>query len=133
MLTLEEAIAHCKEKAEENRFVASCYTHLDNKRVKAKHDDCLECAREHEQLAEWLTELKQRREADKWVITNERLPSDDEPYEVLCCDNHGEIMIGHPFADEESECGYSAENEGCFMYECIAWKLLPEPHKENDK
>ena len=72
----------------------------------------------------------EEKEADRWIPVSERLPDE---YEVLCCDNRKNIMIGHPFSDEDSECGYSAENEGCFMYECIAWKPLPEPYKENDK
>lgn len=37
MMTLDEAINHCEEKAR----------------------DCSECAKEHEQLAQWLKELKQ--------------------------------------------------------------------------
>ena len=67
---------------------------------------------------------------DEWIPVSERLPSDNEPCEVLCCDIRGEIMIGYPFMDDESVSGYSAENEGCFMYECIAWKPLPEPYKK---
>lgn len=39
MLTLDEAIKHCQEKA-----------------------DCSECGKEHKQLAEWLIELKQLKE-----------------------------------------------------------------------
>lgn len=59
MLTLDEAIKHCEEKARE----------LREQPFKIKMDiediaDCEECAEEHEQLAEWLTELKERREAD---------------------------------------------------------------------
>ena len=50
MLTLDEAIQHCKEQAAALRM-ASDY-------------GCDECAAEHEQLAEWLTELKQCREAE---------------------------------------------------------------------
>jgi len=73
---------------------------------------------------------KAERPQGEWIPVSERLPSDDEPYEVLCCDNHGEIMIGHPFADEYSECGYSAESECYSMYECIAWQPLPEPYKK---
>jgi hypothetical protein len=43
-MTLEEAIAHCEERA------------------KA---DCTECAKEHRQLAEWLKELKDLRKRYK--------------------------------------------------------------------
>lgn len=60
-MTIEDAIQHCKEVAEENRQYA-----LDFARVNI-YDSARTCqarAAEHEQLAEWLTELKQRREAD---------------------------------------------------------------------
>lgn len=59
MLTLDEAIKHCHEKARELRG-------LPFKEEMEIEDiaDCEECAEEHEQLAGWLTELKERREAD---------------------------------------------------------------------
>ena len=56
-MTLDEAIKHCEEKAEEKR--------KDYERAVALNipsDGCFECAREHEQLAEWLKELKDYRE-----------------------------------------------------------------------
>lgn len=40
-MTIEEAITHCENRAEA---------------------DCSECAKEHRQLAEWLKELKNKRE-----------------------------------------------------------------------
>jgi len=60
---LKEAIEHAKEKATElKREAESIYIKElgHTKEVKA----CLECASEHEQLAEWLTEL----EADRKLI-----------------------------------------------------------------
>lgn len=59
MLTLEEAIKHCHEKAEEIRK-ANEELPTD---CKLSEDLC-ECADEHEQLAGWLTELKERRDAE---------------------------------------------------------------------
>ena len=44
-MKLEEAITHCIEVAEKN-----------------EDQSCKECAKEHRQLAEWLTELKLYRE-----------------------------------------------------------------------
>ena len=55
MLTIDEAIKHCNDKAEELR----CDFHTKTNR--SDRNDCLECAKEHEQLAEWLTELKELR------------------------------------------------------------------------
>lgn len=49
MMTIDEAIRHCEEVAE-------------------KMNDC-ECAADHRQLAEWLTELKGLREENKVLIS----------------------------------------------------------------
>ena len=83
MLTLEQAIQHCKDKAkelrikaEQNRYMARekeiaedtgtvCKYFHSAEEFKKIEADCLECADEHEQLAEWLTELKERREAQE--------------------------------------------------------------------
>lgn len=65
-----------------------------------------------------------------WIPCSEKLPGDEDPYSVLCCDAHGEMLIAHPFKDERSNIGYSAESDECFMYDCIAWMLLPERYKE---
>ena len=58
MLSLEEAIIHCNEKAEELENEAKDweYSCLDWKHESEK---CKECAAEHRQLAGWLTHYKQ--------------------------------------------------------------------------
>ena len=76
-MTLDEAIKHCEEKAKELRQEAEhAKQYQDNKvqmlmGIKGIYDikvdltemnDCLKCANEHEQLAEWLKELKRYRE-----------------------------------------------------------------------
>ena len=65
----------------------------------------------------------------EWIPVSERLP---EQYSVLCCDKYGEIMVAHPFEDEGSDNGFSAESEECYMFNCVAWMPLPEPYKEAD-
>ena len=55
MLTLDEAIKHCEEKAEEQR--ERIITVL-NDVCEVYDPDCEKCAEEYEQLAEWLKELK---------------------------------------------------------------------------
>ena len=58
-MTLDEAIKHCKEKAEELREQAGFDTDSERYRMSEKEKaDCLECAKEHEQLAEWLKDYK---------------------------------------------------------------------------
>ena len=57
-MTLDEAIAHAREVAEDKR--ADADWKFRHGRLNA--DDCISCAEEHEQLAEWLEELKAYRE-----------------------------------------------------------------------
>ena len=55
MLSIDEAIAQAREVVENNRKTAEeCL--IFNQFQKA--DECVMCAEEHEQLAEWLEELK---------------------------------------------------------------------------
>lgn len=60
-MTLIEAIQHCEEVAQEKRY--------EYQECLAVHDtesamDCKKCGEEHEQLAEWLRELKAYKEAE---------------------------------------------------------------------
>ena len=65
----------------------------------------------------------------EWIPCKERLPKE---YKVLCCDIYKNCIVGHPFADDFASTGFSAENEGEFMYECVAWMSLPKPWKGAD-
>lgn len=60
-MTLDEAIQHCKEVAKESKAAALTYARENAYETAIS---CKACGQEHEQLAEWLTELKQRREAE---------------------------------------------------------------------
>lgn len=71
--------------------------------------------------------LKQEPKTGEWIPVSERLP---EEFFVLCCDNHGEMLIANPFECDASDTGFSAENNGCYMYNCIAWMPLPMPYRE---
>ena len=64
-----------------------------------------------------------------WIPVEERLPDNSE---VLCQDKYGEMMIGYPYKDEESETGFSAESDGCIMYDCIAWQPLPPKYEPKE-
>ena len=75
MMTLDEAIAHAEEKAEEL------------KRDSQKHniwvaEQCIKCAEEHEQLAEWLKELKALKENKGDLISREALR--EHARKVMC-------------------------------------------------
>lgn len=57
-MTLDEAIAHARKVAEENYLQGMlCHANPNDEEL----DGCIECAKEHEQLAEWLEELKELR------------------------------------------------------------------------
>ena len=64
MLSIDEAIAHAREVAEDKR--ADADWKFRHGRLNA--DDCISCAEEHEQLAEWLEELKALRLLLDWAI-----------------------------------------------------------------
>ena len=65
-MTLDEAIKHCEEVAEANDLAAETYeilaenNHNLYEKLTAETNSarCAECAADHRQLAEWLTELK---------------------------------------------------------------------------
>jgi hypothetical protein len=56
MMTLDEAIAHAEWKAK------NCFDWADKETYPP---DIRKCGEEHQQLADWLKELKQRREEDE--------------------------------------------------------------------
>lgn len=60
-LTLDEAIRHCLEVAEQNEKKAEYRPRMDYYDEIESRTDCLECAADHRQLAKWLTELKEAR------------------------------------------------------------------------
>ena len=72
MLSIDEAIAHAREVVEKQR------KDNDNCEYKAEYGckgcadyyskPCIECAEEHEQLEEWLEELKDYRDKNKMVV-----------------------------------------------------------------
>lgn len=64
-MTIDEAIAHAREVAEENRDRMTDKLGKDQVFEFAK---CIECAEEHEQLAEWLEELKAIKSDDNLIF-----------------------------------------------------------------
>ena len=61
-LTLKEAISHAKEVAEENyRQGMLCHANPNDEEL----DKCIECGKEHEQLAGWLEELRRYKDLEE--------------------------------------------------------------------
>lgn len=127
MMTLDEAIKHCEEVAEEKEKEAwEAQLQEEYKTIKS----CKECARDHKQLAEWLKELKQLREQTKWIPCSERLPKEDEyigdVYKYyLIQDEYGDMYVAHL-----SSVGWIPINSlKAISDEVIAWQPLPQPYK----
>ena len=55
-MTIDEAIAHTRDVANKQKIRSDIC--IQNDSECDKFSDCLKCAEEHEQLAEWLEELK---------------------------------------------------------------------------
>ena len=90
-MTLDEAIKHCEEVAEKNEndvevyeVLAKNHKNTYSKLTATKYaTDCVECAADHRQLAEWLTELQQKRDAVKHLSEwNRKLT--DYKNEMVC-------------------------------------------------
>lgn len=58
-MTLDEAIKHAKAKAKEQRY----YAKFEHNRMM--YQSCIKCSEEHEQLAEWLEQLKEYQQLEE--------------------------------------------------------------------
>ena len=92
-MTLDEAIAHARAKAQEQRYYANF------EKNTLMHQSCVRCAEEHEQLAEWLEELKAIKEeigTDEWIMEHDRLirngAIDDFAYKIIILCDDGEFI-----------------------------------------
>ena len=88
-MTLDEAIKHARDKANEQNYYASF--------ERGKHiQSCKKCAEEHEQLARWLEELKQYRDMDIVHCKDCKhwgTGIAGETENVKCCE-YGKYMVG---------------------------------------
>ena len=73
-MTLDKAIFDYKEEARTNRAL---YEEVKDTWEKDTADRLLKYVEEQEQLVSWLIELKELKEANRWISVKERLP---EPY-----------------------------------------------------
>ena len=67
MLSIDEAISHARAVAETCEYEASKYDMSDSYESQVAYKEG-KCAEEHEQLAEWLEELKALRLLLDWAI-----------------------------------------------------------------
>ena len=92
-MTIDEAIRHCEEEAEKYMEYGI-------------ETECYQCGKEHEQLAEWLKELKERRNEGE-LRYSKLVKIVEEEYEVqgyhvrekyYCCPNC-ELTLGNLRSD----------------------------------
>lgn len=129
-MTLDEAIKYAEEVMVEN---------LEKTKGRNASDpiatNCFKCAKEHEQLVEWLKELKQLREQTSWIPVSERLPETEE--RVLTLLDDGFVMIGH-YIDWKDGTPITWVLDGQEDYnvdtdDTIAWMPLPKSYKEESE
>lgn len=155
-MTLDEAIIHAEEVAEENEKRASWFW---GKEGNPNYENCIKCAKEHRQLAEWLKDYKRLKEQEpKWIPVSERLPKTDNEdsinsFNVLLWvknkthpEREAQIYLGklkHVDGDDGSGNFWGMKIEPCewtiwgwFYFnepEVIAWMPLPEPYEPQER
>ena len=111
-LTLDEAIKHCLEKAEENENCANKCEAVygeDNGIIEA----CRECAEDHRQLAKWLNELKEAKRLLKAAVEDFKwLEQHTEDDYGSCMIKTGNLSCGNcPFNTNGADCKWKHEAE----------------------
>ena len=120
---LDEAISHAREVAE---YFTMKSNELYERQYKASLT-CNECAKDNEQIAEWLTELKERREADRWIPISERLPK--TPVNVLVQLSTDYITTGHCL----NKSIWIVKDRPKGTETVTHWKPLPKPYESEEK
>ena len=123
-ITLDEAIKHCLEVAEKNDSEAEVYDLLaknhnnpyEKLTASRFYTDCAECAAEHRQLVEWLTELKQWRRVYGVCPSYEMcIPECKEGYNAQIAEYNRLLKAAvDDFAKLDRE---NAKNKNCMMPE----------------
>ena len=111
-MTLDEAIKHCEEVAEANDKGLYDAIALGGAKFTQKEiDDCQQCAADHRQLAEWLTELKECREADvkpvkrgHWEEIEEYGGWGDTYFRCSICGDEWDLNAGTPVENGMKYC-----------------------------
>lgn len=116
-MNLSEAIKHCLERAEENDNCADKCEALygeDNGIIEA----CRECAADHRQLAEWLTELKEAKRLLKAAV---------EDNKRVLRENFGDIcQFCKHYSNSEAQCCKPHNGSGSWCCENAEWRYEDE-------
>lgn len=93
-LTLEKAIVHTKEVADMNYNDAEKFDSNDSVENYMKAN-CMKCAEEHEQLAEWLEELKSYKDAEEQgLLVRLPFPIDTTVWDICDMDIRENVVSG---------------------------------------
>lgn len=96
-MTIDEAINHAKEVASELKRKSGLCVQNDNE--CDKFSSCLNCAKEHEQLAKWLEELKAYREQHQALC---------DAYSVHTVEDIYDKAVDDFIRTADKQCGYYA-------------------------
>ena len=72
--------------------------------------------------------IREQPKVGEWIPCSE-YEIKDEWEEVLCCDNHKQLLIGNLYDDDKSETGYTCESEATIMFNVVAWMPLPKAYE----
>ena len=114
-MTIEDAIKHCRDTALSNAGNAIAYLKGGQKMLA---ESCEKCAAEHEQLAKWLEELKQRRKDEpvrhgRWIEKEQYSVHGAEYCDCLCSECEHRISRPHGYYPDFCEdCGAKMDG-GC--------------------
>lgn len=145
-LTLEDAISHCLEVAEQNEIQADKIgRQFIGSAMDKRATDCRECAADHRQLAEWLTELKELRNSIGAVklkdmkdavkllqelnTENDQLTSQLTEAKKLLKLAIEDLEELHSEADCSCNCCKGEKAESCQFIKCWTWRYADEALK----
>lgn len=118
MMTLDEAIKHARDKAEESREYIVDDCNLEPFEAHC-NSQCIKCAEEHEQLAEWLQELKNYRKQEK--MTNVLFLPCGIGDDVYCIEKTIECKYDYsdecPMDNKWAYCGSEVDSFICCKYQ----------------
>lgn len=119
---LKDAIEKYKDFAECETESASVLRNMGNEK-DAKYFE--ETAENDKKIVAWLTELQERREADRWIPVTERTP--DEDVDVIVSDMETYETYSAYYVGD----GYWACDNGTYKHRITHWKPFPKKCDES--